>query len=178
MRALLRLLGFGTKSPSRPRRATKRVRKAELKPLYARLAGPEVLAHATRATLAEEVRRSPGISLPDLARRVNIATTTATWHVRTLEREGFIVATQDGRVRRFFPPGTSRDTRKKTTALAERSRSRLVEIVRDHPGITQERLADEVGLARATVWHHAKRLERDGLMRSEKDGRERRYFVA
>ncbi len=201
MKGLLRFLGIRPRTarsrPAKARGAAKKAAPAKtraapgksrvkgapkskvppLKPMYARLAGPEVLAHRTRAMIVREVKRSPGVALPDLAATLGIAVTTVKWHMRTLEREGFVVAGADGRSRRYFPPGTDSITRRQASALKDASRSLIVEIIRNAPGITQERLATEAGLARGTVWHHAKRLEADGVIRSAREGRERRYFA-
>lgn len=64
-------------------------------------------------------------------------------------------------------------------ALAHQSRRRLLDIVKENPGIRVGSLAAEFDVSRIAVMKHLNTLEQAGLLVSEKDGRTRRlYFNA
>lgn len=64
-------------------------------------------------------------------------------------------------------------------ALAHESRRRMLDIVKERPGINVGALAREFDVSRIAVMKHLGTLEQAGLLVSEKDGRTRRlYFNA
>lgn len=64
-------------------------------------------------------------------------------------------------------------------ALAHESRRRMLDIVKESPGIGVGALASEFDVSRIAVMKHLGVLEQAGLLVSEKDGRMRRlYFNA
>lgn len=64
-------------------------------------------------------------------------------------------------------------------ALANKSRRRMLDIVKDCPGIAVGALASEFDVSRIAVMKHLAVLEQADLLVSEKDGRTRRlYFNA
>ncbi len=64
-------------------------------------------------------------------------------------------------------------------ALAHQSRRRMLDIVKQRPGIGVGQLANEFDVSRIAVIKHLGVLEQAGLLVSEKDGRTRRlYFNA
>lgn len=64
-------------------------------------------------------------------------------------------------------------------ALAHESRRRMLDIVKEEPGIGVGALAGEFDVSRIAVMKHLSVLETAGLIVSEKDGRTRRlYFNA
>ncbi len=64
-------------------------------------------------------------------------------------------------------------------ALAHESRRRMLDIVKERPGIGVGALAIEFDVSRIAVMKHLNILEKAGLLSSEKDGRTRRlYFNA
>jgi predicted transcriptional regulator len=64
-------------------------------------------------------------------------------------------------------------------ALANESRRRMLDIVKERPGIGVGDLANEFDVSRIAVMKHLGVLEQAGLLVSQKDGRTRRlYFNA
>ncbi len=64
-------------------------------------------------------------------------------------------------------------------ALAQTSRRRMLDIVKDQPGIGVGALATQFDVSRIAVMKHLRVLEDAGLIVSEKDGRTRKlYFNA
>lgn len=63
------------------------------------------------------------------------------------------------------------------SALAHASRRKMLDIVRDEPGITVGRLASQFDTSRITVINHLSLLTDAGLILSEKDGRSRKLYL-
>ena len=64
-------------------------------------------------------------------------------------------------------------------ALAHESRRRMLDIVKERPGLGVGELAAEFDVSRIAVMKHLGILEQAGLLVSERDGRKRRlYFNA
>ena len=61
-------------------------------------------------------------------------------------------------------------------ALAHKSRRRMLDLVKDRPGIGVGDLAREFDVSRIAVMKHLGILEQAGLLISEKDGRSRRLY--
>lgn len=61
-------------------------------------------------------------------------------------------------------------------ALAHESRRRVLDIVKQRPGIGVGALASEFDVSRIAVMKHLAVLENAGLLHSEKDGRMRRLY--
>lgn len=62
-------------------------------------------------------------------------------------------------------------------ALAHGTRQRIADLVREQPGITLMSVHAALGTGWGTTMYHLQRLERDGLLVSEKRGHERLYFL-
>lgn len=62
-------------------------------------------------------------------------------------------------------------------ALAHASRRRMLDILRDVPGISVGQLAARFDVSRIAVMNHLNVLESAGLIVSRKDGRSRRLYL-
>ena len=145
--------------------------------LYTRLARPDVLGHDDRAKLYKLVEETPGVHFHALQRELGWNTGTLTYHVRVLERHGFLVSRRDGLYRRFYLAGAA--PRKETFNNGPSGlRADVLEAVRTQHGISQSDLALALGANKQTVNYHVKALERQGLIRVEKRGRDTYLYPA
>lgn len=62
-------------------------------------------------------------------------------------------------------------------ALAHQTRRRIMDLVRDHPGLAVGELAKHFDVSRIAIINHLSVLERAGLVISEKAGRSRRLYL-
>lgn len=145
--------------------------------LYARLSGPEVLEHHAREGLLATLKRCPGLSLPELAEAARLAETTTEWHLKTLVREKYVATERQGRTRRYFPSDCPPPMRRLLLLLADPGRAAFAGLVAREPGITQKGAGERLGLAHATVYHHARLLREGGIIEARREGRSVRYSV-
>jgi predicted transcriptional regulator len=132
--------------------------------LYTRLASAEVLEHPQREALAALVREEPGVSFREAQRRLGLASGALTHHARVLERAGVLFSTPDGQHRRFFL--TSHGRVDAVPPLGERALASL-----DAPATLAE-VARRLGASRGALRYHVRRLEEQGRLRAQRQGRD------
>lgn len=140
--------------------------------LYTRLARPDVLGHEDREKLYRLVEQTPGIHFHALQRDLGWNTGTLTYHLRVLERHGFLVSRRDGLYRRFYLSGAAPRKEVFENQGPSGLRADVLEAIRNQHGMSQTDLALALGANKQTVNYHVKALERQGLIRLEKRGRE------
>lgn len=140
--------------------------------LYTRLARPDVLGHEDREKLYRLVESQPGIHFHALQRDLAWNTGTLTYHLRVLEKHGFMVSRRDGLYRRFYLSGAAPRKEVFENQGPTGLRADVVEAIRNQPGISQSDLALGLGANKQTVNYHVKALERAGTIRVEKRGRD------
>lgn len=143
--------------------------------LYHRLRGSNVLGHDSRAKLLDLLRSRPGISPADAARELGVDPSTALYHLRRLVKEGFATTHGERRGARYFAAGTVA-AEDRLRVVVERESAGLLDEIRTTPGESKTALAQRLAIARATLHWHLGRLERAGLVRCERAGREVKVF--
>ena len=146
--------------------------------LYTRLARPDVLGHEDREKLYRLVETQPGIHFHALQRDLGWNTGTLTYHLRVLEKHGFMVSRRDGLYRRFYLSGAAPRKEVFENQGPTGLRADVMEAVRNQPGISQSDLALGLGANKQTVNYHVKALERAGTIRVEKRGRDTFLYPA
>lgn len=128
------------------------------------------VTHDTRASIYDHLRAEPGTyvsALADLA-TVDASLGTVRYHLKILERRGLVTSEKRWGRRRFFPVGKPPDPL--TLALESASTRTILEALSESPDSVSG-LAERVDRDPSTVSHHLSRLEDDGLVERERDGR-------
>lgn len=147
-------------------------------PLYARLRGHELTRHPKRAALLALLRERPGLTTRDLVVSTRMNQGTILHHLRALERGGLVRSKRVGRERAWADKAAGRLDRPTLDTLREPMRARIVEALRQAPGLTQRELARALGLSPATVSHHLGALKDAGLVTVRREGVRARCFAA
>lgn len=144
---------------------------------YSKLRREEILDNRVRDALLQAIQTEPGLSVTDLRKRVDAGWGTTVYHLSVLERSRHVSSVALGRHRRFFAVGLIDASERSKWAMLQHPRARnLYRIVQENPGIIQRELASRVALKRPVASWHLKRLEREGLVRRERDGRRVLYY--
>lgn len=145
-------------------------------PLYTKLHKDKILDHFTRGRVYEFIRNNPGVHYSELKRELDLNNGSLTYHLHTLEREALIKAQNIGRYKLFYPTGVKipKDMEPQISAV----RQQILELIKTEPGITQKELGLKMGdKSQRTISYHVKNMEREGILRLERDGRERRCYI-
>lgn len=144
-----------------------------LAPAEAPAAGPRVAAPVgpapTEATGAD-AGAADALALDPIAVAVTAAAATAA-------TTGSAAATLWERARRFLWLGLLYSRIAKERLLDHGSRERLLGTIRATPGLAVADLAERTGLPRNTVTYHLRVLERERLVSSTRNGRNRLFFA-
>lgn len=136
---------------------------------YSRHDDSDPLEHDVRATLYESVESKPGIHLSRLADRTAVSLSSVRHHLDVLADEGLVCSELIQGKRCYFRPGATDVTI--AAALDDpATRSVLTTLASEGPSTGSE-LAATMDLDPSTVSHHLSRLEADGIVERERDGR-------
>ncbi|HVL86499.1 MAG TPA: helix-turn-helix domain-containing protein [Candidatus Thermoplasmatota archaeon] len=141
--------------------------------VYSRLRREAVAQQEMRARVLELVGETPAARASPIARALGVHPTTVAYHLRTLERHGFVVAKATPRGRVYFAAGAADSATTMDQAQAAALGDSTVEFARfvgDRRGITQVQAARELGLAPSTVCERVGTLRRIGWIESSAEG--------
>lgn len=136
---------------------------------YSRYDDSDPLEHDDRATVFETIDDSPGVYLSELSEQTGVSLSTLRHHVRVLEQEDLIAAARVRGRRRFYPAHT--EDVELAAAMNDEATAPIVDALARLGAVTVSDLADEDGRDASTVTHHLQRLENDGLVEREREGR-------
>jgi outer membrane protein assembly factor BamB/DNA-binding MarR family transcriptional regulator len=143
-------------------------------PLYVRLKKDEVLDNYVRGKIHGYIIANPGDHYNSIRDALELSNGIVAHHLHTLEREGLIQSMRDGMYRRFFPANAKLPPEDEGHYNIQK---RIVQIIRDNPGISQKEIAQKVGVSSPTVSYHVSVLATARMIRVEKFGRRTRCFV-
>jgi predicted transcriptional regulator len=136
---------------------------------YSRYDDSDPLEHAARADVFDVVEETPGTYLSEVAERADLPLSTVRHHVRVLEREDLLTGAKVRGKRRFYP-AYSGDL-ELAAALNDDATAVVLDALSRLGGSSVSELADELERHPSTVTHHLQRLEEDGLVVREREGR-------
>jgi len=146
-----------------------------LLPLYTRLNRDEVLDNETRGMIRGCILADPGIHYKAIVRRLKLKNGTAAYHLRTLEREGFVRSGNDGRLKRFYPAEMKPTEAPPRLGRLERI---IFEAVREREGQSQREIARALDVPYPTISRYVNKLARERVLRLEKSGINVRCYIA
>ena len=138
-------------------------------PLYVRLKKKDVLSHFTRGQIFGYIQANPGAHYNAIIQYLGLHNGVGAYHLKVLEREGYIKSLRDGIYKRFYPKNMR--IPEKRLHLSRIQRDILSEIQK-HPSITQKEISKLLDESKQVVNYNVKVLESAGLIRMERVGRE------
>jgi hypothetical protein len=149
--------------------------KLVLVPLYTKIQREEVLDQFTRGRIYGMIESNPGVHYTLIKKKMGVGNGTLTYHLTTLEREGFVRSEWDGLYKRFYPSQMARSP----TDVLELSRvqTELMGHIRTDPGITQKELSMRTGLSKRVISYHISRMTQARLIRVVRDGKRTKCFA-
>lgn len=144
-------------------------------PLYTKLKKEEVLDHYVRGKIHGYVLANPGDHYSSIRSALELTNSSLAYHLRVLEKEELIKSRRDGMYKRFYPKGAKLpdDGGSPFSPIQER----IVEVIRETPGICQKDIASLLGVSSSTVSYHITKLVRRGLITSKRRGMRTAYYI-
>jgi uncharacterized membrane protein/predicted transcriptional regulator len=143
-------------------------------PLYSKIRKDEVLDRYLRGKIHGYIIANPGEHYSSIKAQLKLKNGTLAYHLRVLEREGYIKSARDGVFKRFYPMDAAIPRKKKEFSSIQEI---VLENIRGAPGITQNALARKMGVSTQVVNYHVRQLAAAGILHLERVGRETRCYV-
>ncbi len=111
----------------------------------------------TRANIFEVVTDNPGITFGAITRELNLAPGECQYHIRVLEREGYIKSKRTGKYTRYYLVGHK--------ALdVSKIQEQILVTIKEKEGLSQTEIAEELGVSKQVVNYNIKPLVKDGYV--------------
>ena len=141
-------------------------------PLYTRLEKEKILKHETRGRIREKIENDPGIHYNELKKYLKINNGALAYHLQVLEREKFIQSKNVGRFKYFFP--ATMKLPKRFFKMNEIQKIIFKKLIKS-PGISQKKLAEEIGSSTSTVNYNIRILHEKGIISIIKEENKIKY---
>lgn len=141
-------------------------------PLYTRLAKGDVLQNEVRAGVHQHVLANPGARFNEMRRDLDLSNGALAFHLRVLQREGYVTAHKDWTQRRYY--ATGRIPERATAGVADA----VTGLLRASPGLALSEIARRLGVSRQLAAYHLRKLERERRVRRVDEGRAPSWYVA
>ncbi|WP_338727028.1 helix-turn-helix domain-containing protein [Haladaptatus sp. DJG-WS-42] len=136
---------------------------------YSRFDDSDPLEHEGRDAVFSAINESPGIYLSAVAERADVPLSTARHHLRVLEDEQLISGAKIRGKRRFYSAHT--EGHELVAALNDEATATVLDALSRLGPASVSALASAVGRDPSTITHHLQRLEADGIVVREREGR-------
>ncbi|WP_323192781.1 helix-turn-helix domain-containing protein [Halostella sp. PRR32] len=136
---------------------------------YSRYDSSDPLEHENRAAIVDRLEAEPGTYLSAVADETGIPLPTVRYHMKILRHEERVTSEVIRGKRRYFPAGF--EATELAAALDDAATRDVLHALEAEEPATVTDLADVLNRDPSTVTHHCKRLEEDGLVERERDGR-------
>jgi len=141
--------------------------------LYTKIKNVEVLDHYLRGKIHGYIIANPGEHYNQIKDALCLNNGSLAYHLRVLEREGYVKSLREGVYKRFYPASATMPVDRLTPM--ERL---IMREIKDRVGITQKEIAERIEESPQVVNYHIKNLESKGTIRLERYGRETLCYAA
>ncbi|MHB8632879.1 MAG: winged helix-turn-helix transcriptional regulator [Thermoplasmatota archaeon] len=144
---------------------------AGLAALFSRLTRRAVEDHPRRRRILSVVEADPGIHFLALGRACGLGRGALEHHVGKLVSGGLLQRRVTKGYTCFFPVDASSPALAAAGSARSQGAQRILQVVREQPGLSQKAVADRTGLDPSTVAHHVRRMAAAGWLATERRGR-------
>ncbi|UYP44334.1 hypothetical protein NEF87_000619 [Candidatus Lokiarchaeum ossiferum] len=142
-----------------------------------RLTMEEVLENENRNNIISAILDKPGIHFNELLREINISAGTLAWHLDILDTFKVIRKERVGQYLLYFSFLDTNPISKLDSKLQKsRTTLEIMQIVKDNPGIYQNKIAKRLDLDHKTVKYHLDKLKEADIVISKKSGRRNLFY--
>ena len=145
-----------------------------LLPLYSKIRKDEVLDQFTRGKIQGYITAYPGEHYNSIKAQLGIKNGALAYHLKVLEREGYVTSVRDGVYKRFYPKETILPGR---MGQFSQMQEMILGHLREAPGICQDGLARRMKVSNQVIYYHIRNLMAAGAVRLEKDGKETHCYL-
>lgn len=146
---------------------------------YRRITAKNVLDHETRKAAYDLIGQNPGIDLTRLSVLSEIKESTLRYHLDRMDEEDLISVITVGKSFHYFQNHNQYSDAEQQfySRFSSGTSGKILQIIRDNPGITRRELADRLIIASPTVTRSVQQMAEQGYIRLEKQGKYTRHYL-
>jgi DNA-binding MarR family transcriptional regulator len=144
-------------------------------PLYTRIHGKKTLDNFVRGQVYGHIQSKPGTHFNDIKKTLKVGNGNLAYHLRKLEKEGFIKSSRDKRYRRFYPVGV--EVLEDDGIKLSQTQESILDYIEQHPKSNQKEIAKELKESQQTISYNLNVLVREGFLTEEKFKGTKRYEI-
>jgi len=143
-------------------------------PLYTKLMKDQVLDHYLRGKIHGYIIANPGEHYNAIKEQLDVTNGALSYHLRVLEREGYIRSRFDGMYKRFYP---SEMKLPRSSRQISSFQEVILTIVKNNQGLSQKDIAKRIGVSSQVINYHIKLLEDADLIKVDRTRRRSRVYA-
>jgi len=144
---------------------------------YIRYDRDYILLNDTRRMIYEFVLDNPGTHLREIIRELKISISTATWHLRVLERAGLLRSKKVGNKLVYYPVGAEKDNLIIVATLNNDKARSIVEYLLNEGNAHARKIAKDLDMNVETVRYHLRKLENMNVVLCKEEGNRIVYSI-
>jgi uncharacterized membrane protein/DNA-binding MarR family transcriptional regulator len=143
-------------------------------PLYTKIKKDKVLDHYLRGKIHGYIIANPGEHYNAIKEQLEVTNGALSYHLRVLEREGYVRSRMDGIYKRFYPSDMKLPTNQRNISSFQEV---ILTIVKNNQGLSQKDIAKRIGASSQVINYHIKTMEEAGLIEVDRSRRKSRVFA-
>jgi len=138
----------------------------------------DIFQNENRINIISQVLKSPGIHHNELLRTCNLQKGQLQWHLDILLKNHIIQKENQGQFTLYYAKNKIIESSQsvKEGIIDSSSTKKILDIIRENPGINSTFIAKRMKLARNTVTYHVDKLIDANLINVQKKGRKKEIF--
>jgi parallel beta-helix repeat protein len=144
-------------------------------PLYSRIHGKKTLDNFVRGQVYGHIQSKPGTHFNEIRKTLKLGNGNLAYHLRKLEKEGFITSKRDKRNRRFYPVGV--EVPEEDGIKLSKTQENILDYIERHPKSSQKDIARKIKESQQTISYNINVLVREGFLKEEKINGTKRYEI-
>ncbi|UCC94077.1 MAG: winged helix-turn-helix transcriptional regulator, partial [Thermoplasmata archaeon] len=143
-------------------------------PLYTKIKKDRVLDHYLRGKIHGYIIANPGEHYNAIKEQLNVTNGALSYHLRVLEREGYVRSRMDGIFKRFYPADMKLPTTQRNISSFQEV---ILTIVKNNQGLSQKDIAKRIGASSQVINYHIKILEESELIEVDRSRRKSKVYA-
>jgi uncharacterized membrane protein/DNA-binding MarR family transcriptional regulator len=143
-------------------------------PLYTKIKKDRVLDHYLRGKIHGYIIANPGEHYNAIKEQLEITNGALSYHLRVLEREGYVRSRMDGIYKRFYPSDMKLPTTQRNISSFQEV---ILTIVKNNQGLSQKDIAKRIGASSQVINYHIKILEESELIKVDRSRRKSKVYA-
>ncbi|HUL62876.1 MAG TPA: winged helix-turn-helix transcriptional regulator [Methanocella sp.] len=137
------------------------------------------LDNRNRQSIYSHIQENPGCTVSDIAKGEALNVGSVRYHVDRLENTRKIIRVKIGKFMRLFRNSGAYSDREITViaALHVRTSRAIMSLIGERPGLSNKQIAQHLAIKESMAHQYLASLLKDGIVRYEKDGQQKRYFL-